>query len=246
MVKLERILCLLIFILLLNNIAQAQVNMLVSFTEFEAIVKSLKVTGFSSVSEITEEQGEYAEYQAYFISGNEMFSVKLEPRKGGPTWSSQPYLLDGKKAEFAVTGNLSMLFVDLPAIESVLTLISNKIKDKQQLEQIARKTGLLEKTPKAVAWPSEIPVAYRPDCTIVSSKKYESDVDGYTTDFVITVVMDDKLKASIRRLRSAYEDNGHYIAFPDATLLTTRFGELDDLNSCCENGEKIELTFNLP
>lgn len=231
---------------LVNSTVSAQEQMKISFGEFSKIVKTLKITGFPTISEITEEEGEYAEYQAYFLTGNDMFSVKLEPRKGGPNWNGSPYLLDGKKAEFAVSGNLAMLFIDLPATESVLTLISNKIKEKQQFEQIAKKTGLLEKTPKTVAWPAEIPVAYRPDCVIVDIERVESSTEGYTTEFFLTVLMSDNLKKSVKRLRAQFEDNGHYVVFPDKSVLTSQFGELDDLDDCCADNEKVVISFQIP
>ncbi|NCB07795.1 MAG: hypothetical protein EOM73_06495 [Bacteroidia bacterium] len=232
--------------LLVSNMVSAQEQMKISFVEFSEMVKTLKISGFPTLSEITEEEGEYAEYQAYFLSGNDMFSVKLEPRKGGPNWSGSPYLLDGKKAEFAVSGNLAMFFVDLPATESVLTLISNKIKEKQQFEQIARKTGLLEKTPKTVAWPSEIQVAYRPDCVIVDIERVESSTEGYTTEYFLTVLMSDNLKKSVKRLRAQFEDNENYIVFTDKTVLTSQFGELDDLNDCCADNENVVISFQIP
>ncbi len=232
--------------LLVSNMGSAQEKMKISFVKFSEMVKTLKISGFPTLSEITEEEGEYAEYQAYFLTGNDMFSVKLEPRKGGPNWSSSPYLLDGKKAEFAVSGNLSMLFIDLPAIESVLTLISNKIKEKQQLEQIAQKTGLLEKTQKSVAWPSEIAAAYRPDCVIVDIERVESTIDGITTEYFLTVLMSEGLKQSVKKLRNQYEDNGHYIVFPDRSALTSQYGELGDLDDCCADNEKVVISFQIP
>ncbi|MGE0019679.1 MAG: hypothetical protein AB7S72_08450 [Draconibacterium sp.] len=229
-----------------NSTASAQEQMKISFGEFSKIVKTLKIPSFPTLSEITEEEGEYAEYQAYFLIGNDMFSVKLEPRKGGPNWSGSPYLIDGKKAEYAISGNLAVLFIDLPAIECVLTLISNKIKEKQQFEQIAQETGLLEKTQKTVAWPPEIAAAYRPDCIIVDIERIESTIDGITTEYFLTVLMSDGLKQSVKKLRNQYEDNGHYIVFTDKTVLTSQFGELDDLDDCCAENEKVVISFQIP
>ena len=113
-------------------------------------------------------------------------------------------------------------------------------------EEIARNTGLLQKNYETVPWPDEIPAAYRPVCTVVALEKYESETEGYTTDYVLTVLMDENLKASFRRLRSAYEDNGNYIAFPDATMLTQQHGELDGLEYCCQSGEKLTITYFIP
>jgi hypothetical protein len=245
MIKTQKSLLILLLILFFH-ISPAQENMTISFGEFKNIVKSLQITGFPTLSEITEEEGEYAEYQANFLSGNDMFSVKLEPRKGGPTWSSTPYLLDGKKAEFALAGSLAMLFIDLPALESILTLISNKIKDKQKLEQIALKTGLIEQKFASLTWPSEIPAAYRPDCIIIDIERIESTIDGITTEYFLTVLMSDELKQSVKRLRSHYEDNGHYIVFSDKSALTSQFGHLDDLDNCCQDNDKLVISFQIP
>ncbi len=231
---------------LISGSAIAQEEMAITFDEFEAVVRQLKIPGFSSIAEVSEEEGEYAEYQAYFFAGNNMFSLKMEPRKGGPVWGSTSYLLAGREAEYAVSGNLAILTIDLPPLESVLTLMSNKMKDKQQFEEIARNTGLLQKNYETVPWPDEIPAAYRPFCTVVGVEKYESETEGYTTDYVLTVLMDENLKASFRRLRSAYEDNGNYIAFPDATMLTQQHGELDGLEYCCQSGEKLTITYFIP
>lgn len=218
----------------------------ISFSDFAAMAGSLKIQGFSSPFEITEEEDEFNRYAAAFLNSKEFVYVKLDPRKGGVLWQGAPYKLGKWDAEYAFLRTQATLAIDLPAIEAILMITSNKFTDQADLEAIAYQTGLLQREFTALSWPDEIPVAFRPDCVIVEVERVESSTDGYTTEYFLTVLMSDELKQSVKRLRSQYEDNGHYIVFSDKSVLTSQFGHLDDLDTCCRDDEKLVISFQIP
>ena len=218
----------------------------ISFSEFTEMVNSLKILGFSTPFEITEEEDEFNRYAATFLNTKEFVYVKLDPRKGGVVWQGAQYKMGKCDAEYAFLRTQATLAIDLPAIEAILSVTSNKFTDQADLEAIALQTGLLEREFAALSWPDEIPVAFRPDCLIVDIERIESTQDGITTEYFLTVLMSDRLRQSVRRLRSQYEDNGHYIVFSDKSALTSQFGDLDDLDTCCKDDDKVVISFQIP
>jgi hypothetical protein len=218
----------------------------ISFSEFTEMVNLLKLQGFSTPFEITEEEDEFNHYAATFLNTKEFVYLKLDPRKGGVVWQGAQYKLGKWDAEYAFLRTQATLAIDLPAIEAILSVTSNKFTDQADLEAIARQTGLLDRVFAALFWPNEIPPAFRPDCVIVNIERIESTQDGITTEYFLTVLMSDRLKQSIRRLRSQYEDNGHYIVFSDKSALTSQFGHLDDLDTCCQDDDKLVISFQIP
>jgi hypothetical protein len=218
----------------------------ISFSEFTEMANSLQIQGFSTPFEITEEEDEFNRYAATFLNTKEFVYVKLDPRKGGVVWQNAPYKLGKCDAGYVFMRTQATLSIDLPAIEAILMITSNKFTEKAELEAIALQTGLLEREFEALSWPEEIPSAFRPDCVIVQIERIESTIDGITTEYFLTVLMSDQLKQSIKRLRSQYEDNGHYIVFSDKSVLTSQFGHLDDLDTCCQDDEKLVISFEIP
>jgi hypothetical protein len=218
----------------------------ISFMEFTEMANSLQIQGFSSPFEITEEEDEFNRYAATFLNTKEFVYVKLDPRKGGVVWQDAPYKLGKCDAEYAFMRTQATLAIDLPAIDAILLITSNKFTDQAELEAIAHQTGLLEREFAALSWPEEIPSAFRPDCVIVHIERIESTIDGIATEYFLTVLMSDQLKQSVRRLRSQYEDNGHYIVFSDRSAMTSQFGHLDDLDTCCQDDDKLVISFEIP
>lgn len=218
----------------------------ISFSDFTEIVGSMQIQGFSSPFEITEEEDEFNRYAATFLNTKDFVYVKLDPRKGGVVWQDTPYKLGKWDAEYAFLRTQATLAIDLPAIEAILMISSNKFTDQADLEAIARQTGLLDRDFAALRWPDEIPEAFRPECVIVDVERVESSTEGYTTEYFLTVLMSEELKKSVKRLRSQYEDNGHYIVFSDKSVLTSQFGHLDDLDTCCRDDEKLVISFQIP
>lgn len=218
----------------------------ISFSDFSEIAGSMQIQGFSSPFEITEEEDEFNRYAATFLNTKDFVYIKLDPRKGGVVWQDAPYKLGKWDAEYAFLRTQATLAIDLPAIEAVLRISSNKFTDQADLEAIARQTGLLDRDFAALRWPDEIPEAFRPECVIVDVERVESSTEGYITEYFLTVLMSKELKQSVKRLRSQYEDNGHYIVFSDKTALTSQFGHLDDLDTCCRDDEKLVISFQIP
>jgi hypothetical protein len=218
----------------------------ISFSDFSEMAGSLKIQGFSSPFEITEEEDEYNRYAATYLNPKEFVYVKLDPRKGGVVWQDAPFKLGKWDAEYTFLRTQATLTIDLPAIEAILMITSNKFTDQADLEAIAHQTGLLEREFAAQYWPDEIPAAFRPDCVIVDIERIESTQDGITTEYFLTVLMSDLLKQSVRKLRSQYEDNGHYIVFSDKSVLTSQFGHLDDIDTCCQDDDKVVISFQIP
>ncbi|MCD6660956.1 MAG: hypothetical protein LT105_12405 [Lentimicrobium sp.] len=218
----------------------------ISFSDFSEIAGSMQIQGFSSPFEITEEEDEFNRYAATFLNTKDFVYVKLDPRKGGVVWQDTPYKLGKWDAEYAFLRTQATLAIDLPAIEAILMISSNKFTDQADLEAIARQTGLLDRDFAALRWPDEIPEAFRPECVIVDVERVESSTEGYTTEYFLTVLMSEELKKSVKRLRSQYEDNGHYIVFSDKSVLTSQFGHLDDLDTCCRDDEKLVISFQIP
>ncbi len=218
----------------------------ISFNDFTEIAGSMQIQGFSSPFEITEEEDEFSRYAATFISNNDFIYVKLDPRKGGVVWQDVPYKLDKWDAEYAFIRAQATLAIDLPAIEAILIVTSNKFTNQAELEAIARQTGLLDRNFSALSWPDEISSAYRTECVILENECVASSTDGYTTEYFLTVLMSEELKQSVKRLRREYEDNGHYIVFSDKTALTSQFGHLDDLETCCKVNDRVVISYQIP
>ena len=97
---------------------------LITTDQFEKNVRGLSIPGFSGRPQF--ETDEEDEFQAAYVQGNDVFMIKIEARHYPPGWSTSPYKLDGKDAEFGLMGQLAMLIIDLPETYSVLTLASTK------------------------------------------------------------------------------------------------------------------------
>jgi hypothetical protein len=234
-------------LLLLSSFATLQSQeLLTSFDEFLTAAKKGASPEFSELIEASIESYELPEYHADFSNGGQgILTFKLEAHRGS-VWMNGPYAFHETQAEFTVMGGLAMLLIELPDLDAMLMIASNKLMEKHLLEAVAEKSMFLTLTPKAVDWPAVIPVNYRLKGTLIMANVFESTTDGYRTEIEVTMLMSKTLKTSLGQLRHQNDDQGNYIVFADQSMLTSSYGDLNDLNSCCRDGQKVVLTYYLP
>ncbi len=130
-----------IFLAAFITTTQAQEELLYkpffTFEVFKEHVSRLSIPFFNKVSEFENYEDE-GEYEALYLKGDDILLIKIEYREGKAKDMPQ-YLLDGKDTEFYNISGLGMLIIDLPDINSILTISSNKIKKKMNLKRLHAK-----------------------------------------------------------------------------------------------------------
>lgn len=210
------------------------------------LTQALTIEGFGTPDSVdTEDDTVIATYQ----KGKDFLRIKIETRSSAPNWDTRTYLFEGNETEFAQVSNMGMLVIDLKKSESILTLSSNRITDQQALEMIARQTGLLNASLDSVAWPDPVPQAYRIHGKVIEAGVFESDLDGYNTVCEITFMVDDVFKNAYSGMLSQYRDADtslDYIVFPDTSMLTQPYAELEELLKIHSNGDQVTLSYYIP
>lgn len=210
--------------------------------EFEKIANALEPSGFGAPSEVCDEDGELI---AIFQKGKQFLRMKAAPGHRRARFDN-PYLFEGHSAEFASIDGQSILIVYLKALDTLLTIHSNSLSTKAELEDLTRKTGLLTKLPAAVAWPSEIPQNQRVAGRVLRVEKDPSQAEGYSTDYTITMLMSPELRKSFDAMLSKEEHSGGYLFFKDQTTLSHNRGEIEDLSRSSSDGDKVVFTYSIP
>lgn len=219
---------------------------LITFEQFKEKVSGVNVPGFSGRPQIENEEDEGI-FQAAFIKGNDMFLIKIEARHYSPGWTASPYKLEGKNAEFGLTAQLAMLIVDLPETYSVLTLVSNKIKDKATLEGIALETGFLQMAAESAGWPSSIPADYRLKGVLLEASEVEDlDTGVFSYQVRAKLIMSDQLKQSLLQLVNTYEDEGDFLRFPNGIILNYPFSDIESMDEMYNEHDVITFTYYIP
>ncbi len=214
--------------------------------QFVEKVSGMNIPGFSGMPEY--ETDEEDEFQAAFLQGNDVLIITLEARHRPPTWSASPYKLDGKDAEYVSMGGMGSLVVDLPETYSVLTIGSNKIKDKASLERIARETGLMQIASVSVAWPASVPEEYRLKGTLLEASEGEDfDTGVFSYQVRVTMVMSPLLKQSLNDLLRKFDGSEEmFVQFPDGTILNFPFHSIDEIDDDYPKDALIKFVYYIP
>ena len=217
----------------------------ITFEQFKDKISGISIPGFLAKPQIEEEEDEDT-FQATFTKGKDLFIVKIEARHYPPGWTGAPYKLNGKNAEFGTVGQLAMLIIDLPETYSVLTLISNNIKDKATFENIAIKTGFMNMAQESAPWPLRIPVDYRLNGVLLESSESKDCDAGFSFQVKVEMVMCDMLKQSLIKMANKYENQGDFLRFPNGIILNFSFSEIDSIDDMYKNNDIISFIYYIP
>jgi len=220
--------------------------MLMSFDDFKATMKAAKIPGYTQMGDMEQGSSDYT--ASYFNNMEDYLLIKLEAQSAyaGYTKNAKPFTLDGNKAVISTQGENAMLAVEIIGLKATLVVAASKSKDKAVYEAIARATNLMTKKAKSSDWPTEIPASCRPAGTMVSYTKQASETEGVRVEITVSMLMSAEFKASVKKLRTSFEDNGSFVTLAGGIMMINLNGELDDLNTCCKDGEKVELLFYIP
>ncbi len=220
-------------------------RMLVGFDRFTESVKNIKIAGFPGNAMIEIPDEDEREYTAHFISGKDVLGIKLEVRYYSPISQDTKYIFNGYEADFAVMGQMAILIVDLPHLCTILTVLSNKIKDKPALERIAAETGIMELKPLMQSWPETIPSEYQLKGILLDNPVTKA-VDGYTYMVTVRMIMGTELKSSLVHLASIYGDQEGFIQFPDGVILDYPSSEVNDIDDFHPENSIVEFYYYIP
>ncbi len=212
--------------------------------QFIEKVRGMNIPGFSGRPQF--ETDEEDEFQAAFMQGGNILLITLNARHRPPTWSASTYKLDGKDAEYVFRSGMGTLAIDLPETYSVLTIGSNKIKDKADLEQIARQTGLMQIAPVSVAWPASVREEYRLKGVLLEASQGPDHYVGLRYMVQATLQMSSQVKESLLELMDRYEDQGDFLQFPDGTILNYPFSDIESIDEMYGENVKITFTYYIP
>jgi hypothetical protein len=227
-----------------TNAQDYEPKSLITPEQFIEKVRGMNIPGFSGRLQF--ETDEEDEFQAAFSQGGEIVIITLNARHRPPTWSVSPYKLDGKDAEYVFRNGMGTLAIDLPETYSVLTIGSNKIKDKAGLERIARETGFMRIAPESAGWPTRIPADYRLKgvlLEVTEGRDYDAD---FSYQVRATLIMSKQVLESLMELMGKYEDEGDFLRFPDGTILNYPFSEIESIDEMYGENEKITFTYYIP
>jgi hypothetical protein len=227
-----------------TNAQDYEPKSLITPEQFIEKVRGMNIPGFSGRLQF--ETDEEDEFQAAFSQGGEIVIITLNARHRPPTWSVSPYKLDGKDAEYVFRNGMGTLAIDLPETYSVLTIGSNKIKDKAGLEQIARQTGLMQIAPVSVAWPASIREEYRLKGVLLEASQGPDHYVGLRYMVKATLQMSAQVLESLLELMDRYEDQGDFLQFPDGTILNYPFSDIESIDEMYGENEKITFTYYVP
>lgn len=247
--KQHAIICVGILFAAITFSAQAQDYIhkpLFSFEVFQEHVSKASIPGFTMPPELENLEDE-GEFMAAYVAGNDVFMIKIETRWNTP-WDTPPYHVDGKAAEFYIFNELAMLMIDLPELNSILTVGSNKIKNKTDLEEIARQTGFLQLEPTTVSWPGLIPEEYRIEGTLIEASEGEDfDTGIFSYQVHVTLVMSPLLKQSLYDLMEKYDGSEEmFVKFPDGTILNFPFHSIDEIDGYYAKDSWIKFVYYIP
>jgi len=226
-----------------TNAQEYERKSMITPEQFVEKVRGMNIPGFSGRPEF--ETDEEDEFQAAFLQGNDVLLITLEARHRPPTWSASPYKLDGKDAEYVSMGGMGTLVVDLPETYSVLTIGSNKIKDKATLEQIARQTGLMQIAPVSVAWPASVPEEYRLKGVLLEASQGPDHYAGLKYMVSASIISGSQLKESLIALANKYGDEGGFMRFPNGIILNYS-GEIENIDEWCRENDVVSFTYYIP
>jgi len=217
---------------------------LLSFEVFKKEISQVRISGFSGNP--TFEDEDEGEFSAFWTNGNDVLVIKLETRYYPPVMNIAPYKFENKNSDFALIGELAVLIIDLPEVHAVLSIASNKIKDKKQLETIAKQSNLLNIKPKTVEWSQRIPQKFRLKGTLLETNDGLSSLPDFSYEVNLTIVSDNASKQSFRQLISEYGDDGGFTRFPDGIILNHPFSDIEDIDDFYPEHSEIRVVYYIP
>lgn len=213
-----------------------------SFEDFQSKMRAAKIPGYAQLMDFENNDDGYV--VSYFNSMEDFLLIKLEPFGAFDQYKRDAVAgtLNGCRTYFYKKENNGFLAVEMPEIRATLVIAPNKYQDKATCEKIAVATGLFTVKAETTDWPVEIPPTCRLDCKVLEFSKQDPS-EGYRFEIRVKVVMSEQLKASVKKLRAGNQDEGSFVNFPGGVTMMYPQGELDDLNTCCKNGEAVELLY---
>ncbi len=232
----------LMMVALIFSTAMFSQEIRMSFEDFQSEMQSVKIPGYAQLMDFEDNDDGYV--VSFFNSMEDFLLIKLERYSAFEQYRQEAVAgaLNGCRTYFYKKENNGFLAVEMPEIRATLVIAPNKNPDKATCEKIANATGLFAAKAETTAWPAEIPVSCQPDCEVLEFSK-QDPTEGYRFEIRVKVVMSEKLKASVKKLRADNQDEGSFVNFPGGVTMMYPQGELNDLYSCCKNGAAVELLY---
>jgi len=217
-------------------------DFLISFEDFESAIRAAKIPDYSKSLEFEKNSDGYT--ASLFNSLEDYLLIKLEPKVAfsGYLTNATQSLLEGHKSAYYVQEELTFLALELQNLNAILVLASAKSTTKAAYEAIAKATGLLNKESKKSNWPDEIKPIYRIDADILSFEKRKSDQPDYRFEVYITALMSARLKASVEKLCTTYENNVDFVNMPGLSFLYLN-GDMKTFKTCCKDGDEVKFLY---
>lgn len=231
---------------LISISAYSQAKLHVSFADFQAWAKQVKIPGYPYLE--SEQDG--ADYSAMFGNGPEKaFQMRLMPLASFNDYkavskNATAYSLNGLKAVFYTFANTSLLSIELPQAQACISFAQAGTLPQSTLEGYALKANLHTLKPSGftanapgVKWPDVIPA----DIRIAGVESIQSQGSDGTYKEVIEVKasMSTSLVTSVETILRKYNGELSLTKTPQVDFACAVAESIDQLKTSLKNGQPV-------
>jgi hypothetical protein len=232
------------------GVANAQKTpFLISSDDFQANTKGKSPLGYTNVStEIGED-----EYMTMYKKASDFVILRLfnlehfnqhKTFSKNSTQNSGIYQLENCNAVYFQKDGVSILFLELLAINASVELSAKKILSKTDMEKIITELGVVKwGNSNKANWPSEITVPQQIEGVIISIEKKDPSTDGYIYEYHIKVQYSQKLIQSIDRILAKYGGGIDLVNMDKFTFICASTDSMDALKKEFKEGSEVNFIY---
>ena len=222
---------------------------LISSDDFQANIKNKAPLGYANVSiEIDDDS-----YVAMYKKASDFLFVRLykldhfnqhKTFSKNSTQLSGIYQLENCNAVYFQKDGVSILYLELLAINASVEVSAKKPLSKTDMEKIIAELGVITwKNSNKASWPSEITIAQQLEGVLISIEKQNPSTDGYIYEYHVKVQYSQKLVQSVERILAKYGGSIDAVDMEKFTFICASTDSMNALKKEFKEGEIIDFIY---
>ena len=224
-------------------------SFLVSSNDFQTNTKLKSPLGYANVSiEINDN-----EFVAMYKKASDFVILRLydidhfnqyKTFSKGSTQLSGVYQYENCNAVYFQKDGVSILYLELLAINGSIELTAKKPLSKAEMEKVIAELGVVKwSSANKVAWPSEISAAQQIDGVMLSIEKRDPSTDGYIYEYHVKMQYSQKVVQSVERILAKYGGSIDAINMDKFTFICASTDSMDAFKKEFKEGTEIDFIY---
>jgi hypothetical protein len=224
-------------------------SFLISSDDFQTYTKSKAPLGYTNANiEINEN-----EFVSMYRKASDFVILRLfeinhfnqyKTFSKSSTQLSGVYQYGNCNAVYFQKDGVSVLYLELLAINASIELTAKKPLSKAEMEKIIAELGVTKwGNSNKVAWPAEISATQQIDGVLLSLEKKDSSTDGYIYEYHVKVQFSQKLVQSVERILAKYGGSIDSIDMDKFSFICASTDSMEMLKTGFKEGVEVDFIY---